>query len=56
MLGEDGLEALMRELAAIRGPAFLEALIWKLTEFNGTDDFPDDISAILFEYQGNAAT
>ncbi len=46
----------MHDLAAIRGPAFLEALIWRLTEFNGSDDFPDDVSAILFEYQGLAAT
>jgi len=52
MLGEDGLTALMRDLSAVRGPAFLEALIWQLTDFNGSADFPDDVSAILFEYQG----
>ncbi len=34
------------------GPAFLEALIWRLTEFNGSADFADDVSAILFEYHG----
>jgi len=56
MLGEEGLEVLMRGLAHTTGPAFLEALIWQLTEFNGSGDFPDDVSAILFEYQGNAAT
>lgn len=52
MLGEDGLSALMHDLASTRGPAFLEALVWRLTEFNGSEDFPDDVSAILFEYQG----
>ncbi|WP_299563053.1 SpoIIE family protein phosphatase [uncultured Sulfitobacter sp.] len=52
MLGEDGLSALMGDLADIRGPAFLEALVWRLAEFNGAQDFPDDVSAILFEYQG----
>ena len=52
MLDEDGLTALMQDLAQTRGPAFLEALIWRLTEFKGGDDFPDDVSAILFEYQG----
>jgi len=52
MLDEDGLTALMHDLAQTRGPAFLEALIWRLTEFKGGDDFPDDVSAILFEYQG----
>ena len=56
MLDEDGLISLMTDLSATRGPAFLEALIWRLTEFNGSEDFPDDISAILFEYQGLEAT
>ncbi len=56
MLDEDGLIALMHDLSATRGPAFLEALIWRLTEFNGSEDFPDDVSAILFEYQGLEAT
>lgn len=52
MLGEEGLTDLMQELSEVRGPAFLEALIWRLVEFNGSEDFPDDVSAILFEYQG----
>lgn len=56
MLDEDGLTALMQGLAGTRGPEFLEALIWQLTEFNGSEDFPDDVSAILFEYHGLDAT
>lgn len=52
MLGEEGLATLMEELANVRGPAFLEAMIWRLVEFNGSEDFPDDVSAVLFEYQG----
>jgi sigma-B regulation protein RsbU (phosphoserine phosphatase) len=56
MLGEEGLSVLMGDLASTRGPAFLEALIWRLTEFNGSEDFPDDVSAILFEYQGLDST
>lgn len=56
MLDEDGLMVLMQDLSTTRGPAFLEALIWRLTEFNGSADFPDDVSAILFEYQGLDAT
>ena len=56
MLDEDGLIALMYDLSATRGPAFLEALIRRLSEFNGSEDFPDDVSAILFEYQGLEAT
>ena len=56
MLGEEGLTKLMHEMADLRGPAFLEALIWRLAEFNGGEDFPDDVSAILFEYQGLDST
>ncbi|QUJ76200.1 SpoIIE family protein phosphatase [Sulfitobacter albidus] len=50
LLEEEGLTDLMNSLREVSGPPFLEALIWKLTEFNGSDDFPDDVSAILFEY------
>jgi sigma-B regulation protein RsbU (phosphoserine phosphatase) len=56
MLDEDGLSGLMHDLATTRGSAFLEALIWRLTEFSGSEDFPDDISAILFEYHGQPDT
>lgn len=56
MLGEEGLEGFMQDLADMRGPAFLEALICRLTDFNGSEDFPDDVSAILFEYQGLDST
>ncbi|KIN74409.1 Response regulator [Sulfitobacter guttiformis KCTC 32187] len=52
MLDEGGLIALMHDLSQTCGPSFLEALIWRLTEFNGSEDFPDDVSAILFEYHG----
>jgi len=56
MLEEEGLATLMTELQEVFGPAFLEALMWRLTEFNGGSDFEDDISAILFEYHGLEAT
>jgi sigma-B regulation protein RsbU (phosphoserine phosphatase) len=56
MLDEDGLIELMNDLAQTRGPAFLEARIWRLAEFNGSEDFPDDVSAVLFEYQARDAT
>lgn len=49
LLEEGGLSDLMAHLVDVRGPAFLESLMWKLTEFNGSADFPDDVSAILFE-------
>jgi len=35
-----------------RGGAYLAALEGSLADFAGTDDFPDDVSAILLEYRG----
>jgi sigma-B regulation protein RsbU (phosphoserine phosphatase) len=51
MLGEEGLEAMLLELKDTSGPALLETVVWKLCEYAGNDEFPDDISGILFEYQ-----
>lgn len=52
MLEETGLSHMMIELAEVKGPAFFEALLWRLTEFAGESTFPDDVSGILFEYRG----
>lgn len=53
MLGEEGLEQLLTQLADVRGPALLEALIWHLADGLGQAEFPDDVSGILFEYAGD---
>lgn len=53
MLEEEGLETMMSELADVSGPAFFEAMLWKLGEFAGEQSFPDDVSGILFEYHGH---
>tara|TARA_R110002049_G_scaffold44333_6_gene130281 strand:- start:139508 stop:140794 length:1287 start_codon:yes stop_codon:yes gene_type:complete len=50
MLGEAGLARIMGELHKISGSALLSALVWKLSEFAGSTEFPDDVSGILFEY------
>jgi sigma-B regulation protein RsbU (phosphoserine phosphatase) len=42
----------MHDLRHIKGPAFFDALIWNLTSFAESDDFPDDVSGILFEFNG----
>ncbi|SIO19713.1 sigma-B regulation protein RsbU (phosphoserine phosphatase) [Vannielia litorea] len=55
MLGEDGLAALLRRNAEARGPGLLEALTWDLAEFTGASDFADDVSAVLFEFDGPKA-
>ncbi|WP_415922719.1 PP2C family protein-serine/threonine phosphatase [Tateyamaria sp. SN6-1] len=52
MLEEDGLEDMLKTLSDARGPALFEALLWKLGEFAGDRAFPDDVSGILFEFQG----
>jgi sigma-B regulation protein RsbU (phosphoserine phosphatase) len=50
LLGEAGLTRMLGELAATRGPALLETLVWQLREANGGRDFPDDVSAIVLEF------
>ena len=42
----------MSDLHDVKGPAFLDALIWNLMSFAESDDFPDDVSGILFEFNG----
>jgi sigma-B regulation protein RsbU (phosphoserine phosphatase) len=56
MLGEEGLAALMDKLAKTKGNAFLEALAWQLTDFADSEELPDDVSGVLFEYHGPADT
>jgi len=51
LLGDDGLEAILRDMRHSHGPALLESLIWKLMEFSGADDFQDDVSAVLLEFK-----
>ncbi len=50
-LGTDGLEKLVGRLKGLRGNAMLDALLWELVRRNGSDDFADDISGVMLEYQ-----
>lgn len=50
MLGEEGFEELIVNLGGMRGPNLLETLVWKLSEFADDAGFPDDVSAVLYEY------
>ncbi len=56
MLDESGLEDMLRQLHDTKGPALFEALLWQLGEFAGGQAFPDDVSGILFEFQGVPAS
>ncbi|MEP0964848.1 MAG: SpoIIE family protein phosphatase [Roseobacter sp.] len=51
LLDESGLDALLQELKEVRGPALFETLVWRLCEFAGNSEFPDDVSGIMFEFQ-----
>lgn len=51
LLQDHGLDDLLQGLAALPGPQFLEALVWRLTDHAGGGDFPDDVSAVLFDYR-----
>jgi len=54
MLDEDGVVGMLNRNASIRGNQFLETVMWDLNEYSGGQDFPDDISAILLEFNGSA--
>ncbi|MGR3662033.1 MAG: PP2C family protein-serine/threonine phosphatase [Paracoccaceae bacterium] len=52
MLEEDGLTRLLKRNARLQGNTFFETLIWDLTAYAGDKNFPDDVSAVLLEYDG----
>ena len=50
--GDRGLTDLMQRHMGLPGLALRDALLSGLTDHAGTSDFPDDISAVIFDYQG----
>ena len=55
-LGEAGVTRLLQRHAALDDPALLEALVWDLGVHFGGDEFPDDVSGLLFRFSGIKAT
>jgi sigma-B regulation protein RsbU (phosphoserine phosphatase) len=55
LLDTDGFSELLQKNAKISGTSFMETLIWDLTAYAEDADFPDDVSAALFEFGGPAA-
>lgn len=51
-LEHDGLSRTLEKLKDLRGNALLDALMWELTRWHENEDFPDDVSCAVFEYQG----
>lgn len=54
LLDEDGLIALMTRHKGTRGSEFLGNLRAGLVDYAGTDEFPDDLSALLVDFKGRA--
>lgn len=54
-LGHEGLQRLLLKLDGLRGTRLLDGLMWELANWHGSEDFPDDISCALFEYDGPGA-
>ena len=53
-LGTDGLITLLGQSAHLPSPNLLEALMWDLANFFVGNDFPDDVSGVMFDYLGPA--
>jgi sigma-B regulation protein RsbU (phosphoserine phosphatase) len=47
-LGEEGLTRILQANRAMANAALLEALVWDLAAYFGGEDFPDDVSGVLF--------
>ena len=52
MLAETGLADVIQGLRQSRGADCLESLVWQLAEITGSDQFDDDVSAVLLEFNG----
>jgi phosphoserine phosphatase RsbU/P len=51
-LGQDGLTAVLERLCDLPSEQLIEALQWELVAFHGKAEFPDDVSALVFDYTG----
>lgn len=51
-LDDTGLEEILRARKSLRGSAFLDNVYAQLAAFNGSGDFEDDVSALMFEFDG----
>lgn len=52
LLGEEGLDTIMRELHDVGATDFFETFMWKLNDYSGGPSLPDDVSAVLLNYKG----
>ena len=52
--GQDGLIQSLTKGRALSSPDLLEAIVWDLSGHAGAGDFPDDVSALIFDYHAPA--
>lgn len=52
LLEESGLEKIAQDLESLMDSAFLEAFMWRLSEFHGSSKMQDDVSLLLLDYTG----
>lgn len=52
LLDEKGLKSLMKRNARLSGNTFFETMLWDLNKYSGDKNFEDDVSAVLFEFDG----
>lgn len=55
-LGDEGFSELILRNRHLKSGALLEALVWDLAAHLGSDDFPDDVSGLIFDFCGHPAT
>ncbi|KEO54504.1 PP2C family protein-serine/threonine phosphatase [Thioclava pacifica] len=51
MIDETALATLIRKFAGLRGPDFLDAILWEIEAYTA-GDITDDVSAAIFEFRG----
>ena len=51
-LGSEGLLDLLALNAPLPSADLLQALVWDLSRHSGLSEFPDDVSALIFDYRG----
>ncbi|AZQ69433.1 fused response regulator/phosphatase [Silicimonas algicola] len=49
LLEEEGLAEILRDTSGVHGPALVETIFDRLAAHRGSDDFPDDLSAVVIE-------
>lgn len=53
-LGETGLADFLTAHHLLDDAALFKALVWALARHHGSEDFPDDVSGVMFRYRGTS--